>query len=171
MRDCIDWRYILMPIWWLMVPAPTGYDHCQGDDPLTILLSSIPEIRTECFHRPSLWELGIFDGMLSQWRAALFKRRGHCSVNNNSASDCRLTGTSLMEEKLCIDEISNRSILNKFDAESSCLDIRRLASLHGVGADDHSLGRAIADLLRRGRIRCIGGRGRRASYVLASFER
>lgn len=76
-----------------------------------------------------------------------------------------------MEEKLCADEISNQTILNKFDAASACPDMRRLASLHGVGADDHSLGRAIADLLRRGRIRCIGGRGRRASFVLASFER
>jgi DNA-binding GntR family transcriptional regulator len=52
----------------------------------------------------------------------------------------------------------------------SCLDLRQLAARHGVDAANETLARAIADLRRRGKISRIGGRGRRASFVAATFE-
>ena len=66
--------------------------------------------------------------------------------------------------------ISKESVLSKLQ-QRSCLDLRQLAALHGVDAADETLARAVADLRRRGKISCIGGRGARASFVPATFER
>lgn len=65
--------------------------------------------------------------------------------------------------------ISNQSVLHEFRQES-CLDVRKLAALHGVDARNETLCRAILDLERSGKIRRIRGKGRNTSFVLATFE-
>ena len=65
--------------------------------------------------------------------------------------------------------ISKESVLSKLYRQS-CLDLRQLAALHGVDAANETLSMTVADLRRRGKISCIGGRGARASFVLATFE-
>ena len=65
--------------------------------------------------------------------------------------------------------ISTASVLSKLQ-QRACLDLRQLAALHGVDAANETLSRAVADLRRRGKISRIGGRGARASFVLATFE-
>jgi len=54
--------------------------------------------------------------------------------------------------------------------QESCLDVRKLAALHGVDAGNEKLCRTILDLERDGKIRRIRGKGRNASFVLATFE-
>lgn len=67
------------------------------------------------------------------------------------------------------EKISTESVLSKFRKEL-CLDLRQLAARHGVDAANEALSRIVSDLKRKGRIHRIGGQGRRASYVLATFE-
>lgn len=55
--------------------------------------------------------------------------------------------------------------------QESCLDLRQLAALHGTDVANDTLLKAIADLMRRGKITRIGGRGPRTSFVPATFER
>lgn len=65
--------------------------------------------------------------------------------------------------------ISEHSVLRRLHQES-CLDLRQLAALHGVGSGNEALARAVAGFRRRGKIAWIGGRGARRSFVPASFE-
>lgn len=67
------------------------------------------------------------------------------------------------------EKISKESVLLEFRKEP-CLDLRHLAVQHGVNAANELLSRAISDLERNGKIRRIGGKGRHASFVLATFE-
>lgn len=68
------------------------------------------------------------------------------------------------------ESLSKRNILEKFH-ENYCLDVRHLAGLCGVEADEAVLWRMLHDLAGEGRIRRIGGRGRRTSFMVSSFER
>ena len=54
--------------------------------------------------------------------------------------------------------------------ENACLDLRRLSGALGVRPQDEALSHGVRDLLRRGRIHRISGPGRRASFVITSFE-
>ncbi|MBZ0131656.1 MAG: hypothetical protein K8F53_03505 [Rhodocyclaceae bacterium] len=65
--------------------------------------------------------------------------------------------------------ISKESILKLFRKES-CLDLRKLAARHSVDTDDAMLTKVVGNLERNGKIRRIGGIGRRAAFVLATFE-
>ena len=65
--------------------------------------------------------------------------------------------------------ISNESIMNVF-RQDTCLDLRKLAVKLGVDTANALLKRVIGHLERNGKIRRIGGKGRRTSFVLATFE-
>ena len=65
--------------------------------------------------------------------------------------------------------VTSQSILNNLYLHS-CLNLRQLAVLHGVDAANDALVTAVTDLKRKGCIRPIGGQGRRASFVLATFD-
>jgi len=65
--------------------------------------------------------------------------------------------------------VSPNSILRKLRLHA-CLNVRKLAALHGVDATSEALAAAVADLKRRGRIRSTGCRGRHAAFVLATFD-
>lgn len=76
-----------------------------------------------------------------------------------------MTTARLAAEKICA-----ASILHKLHQEA-CLDLRQLAAVHGVSSDDPMLFKMLRDLERRGKIRRIGGgKGRRTSFVLSSFD-
>jgi len=65
--------------------------------------------------------------------------------------------------------VSPQSILRKLH-QHTCLNVRKLAALHGVDASSEALAAAIADLNRRGRIHSTGCRSRHAAFVLATFD-
>ena len=65
--------------------------------------------------------------------------------------------------------VTSQSVLSKLHLHS-CLNLRQLAVLHGVDAANDALLTAVTDLKRKGCIRPIGGQGRRASFVLATFD-
>lgn len=65
--------------------------------------------------------------------------------------------------------ISKEAVLKVF-RQQSCLDLRKLAARLGVGAGNAILSMVIGDLARRGQIRRLGGKGRHAIFILATFE-
>lgn len=68
-----------------------------------------------------------------------------------------------------VNSISNESVLNAF-RQSACLDLRKLAVQLGVDTANTVLTMVIGNLERNGKIRRIGGKGRHALFVLATFE-
>ena len=54
--------------------------------------------------------------------------------------------------------------------KDTCLDLRQFSARLGVDADSESLSRTLEDLRRHGKIRHICGKGRRAMFILATFE-
>lgn len=84
-------------------------------------------------------------------------------------NEAQYEGDGYRRTELTTATVSTKSVLSKLHKQS-CLDLRQLAALHGVDAADETLSRAVADLRRRGKIARIGGRGARASFVLATFE-
>ena len=84
-------------------------------------------------------------------------------------NDAQYERAGARRTKLTTTTVSKESVLSKLQ-KWSCLDLRQLAALHGVDAANETLSKAVADLRRRGKIACIGGRGARASFVLATFE-
>ena len=72
--------------------------------------------------------------------------------------------------EMTVATISKESVLSELQKQS-CLDLRQLAALHGTDVANDTLLKAIADLMRRGKITRIGGRGPRTSFVPATFER
>ncbi|QDX82317.1 hypothetical protein B9N43_14355 [Denitratisoma sp. DHT3] len=72
--------------------------------------------------------------------------------------------------QLNAEKISSASILHRLHQEA-CLDLRQLAALHHVASDDPMLFKTLQALERAGKIRRIGGgKGRRTSFVLSSFD-
>ena len=67
------------------------------------------------------------------------------------------------------DTISNESILNVF-RQNTCLDLRKLAVRLGVDTANGMLTTVVDELERNGKICRIGGKGRRTSFVLTTFE-
>lgn len=65
--------------------------------------------------------------------------------------------------------ISKESVLKLF-REESCLDLRKLAARYSVDTGDAMLTMVVGNLERNGKIRRIGGTGRRVAFVLATFE-
>jgi hypothetical protein len=68
-----------------------------------------------------------------------------------------------------MNSISNDSVLNVF-RQNTCVDLRRLAVQLGVETTNAALAMVIGNLKRNRKIRRIGGKGRHASFVLATFE-
>lgn len=68
-----------------------------------------------------------------------------------------------------VDSISNESVLNVF-RQNAFLDLRKLAVKLGVDTLNVALAMAVGNLERNGKIRRIGGKGRHALFVLATFE-
>lgn len=65
--------------------------------------------------------------------------------------------------------ISTDSVLKIF-RQDAFLDLRKLAVRLGVGTANSMLAAVIGNLLRNGKIRRIGGKGRHTLFVLATFE-
>lgn len=65
--------------------------------------------------------------------------------------------------------ISRASILGAF-AHDPCLELRHLASRHGVSIDCQNLLASLSTLERDGCVKRLGGKGRRAVFVLSSFD-
>jgi len=65
--------------------------------------------------------------------------------------------------------ITESSILRVL-REKPCLDLRRLSQMLGVRPHDEAFARSVRRLLLGGRIHRISGSGRRASFVITSFE-
>ncbi len=65
--------------------------------------------------------------------------------------------------------ISKESVLKVLRKEM-CLGLSRLAARHGVDANNETLARTVNDLERHGKIHRVAGKGRHASFVLATFE-
>jgi len=65
--------------------------------------------------------------------------------------------------------ITKRSVLRALH-EKHCLDARRLSFALGVEPDNEMLCKSVQDLLREGRIHCVGRSGRRCWFVATSFE-
>lgn len=68
-----------------------------------------------------------------------------------------------------VNSISSESVLNAF-RQNACLDLRKLAVQLGVDTANAVLTMVIGNLERSGKIRRIGGKGRHAWFVLATFE-
>ncbi len=68
-----------------------------------------------------------------------------------------------------VNSISNESVLNVF-RQNAFLDLRKLAFQLGVDTASSMLTAVIGNLQRNGKIRRIGGKGRHALFVLATFE-
>lgn len=68
-----------------------------------------------------------------------------------------------------LNSISNDSVL-KVLRRDACLDLRKLAVQLGVDTTNVMLMMVIGNLERNGKIRRIGGKGRHALFVLATFE-
>ena len=67
------------------------------------------------------------------------------------------------------DPISGQTVLGAF-GNASCLGRRQLATLLGIDGDDPLLARLLGELQRQGHIVRVRGKGRQASYLLATFE-
>lgn len=65
--------------------------------------------------------------------------------------------------------IPRASILGAF-AQDPCLELRQLASRHGVSIDCHNLLASLSSLERDGCVKRLGGKRHRAVFVLSSFE-
>lgn len=65
--------------------------------------------------------------------------------------------------------ISAESVLQVL-RRSTCIDLRRLAGQLGVDTANATLRMVIGKLERNRKIRRLGGSGRRALFVLATFE-
>ncbi len=91
-------------------------------------------------------------------------------MNRHTMNDAQYGLEGASRTRSVTTTVSQESVLSTL-LRRSCLDLRQLAALHGVDAANETLARAVADLRRRGKISCIGGRGARASFVLATFER
>jgi len=68
-----------------------------------------------------------------------------------------------------VNSISNESVLNVF-RQNAFLDLRKLAVKLGVDTLNAALAMVVGNLERNGKIRRIGGKGRHALFVLATFE-
>lgn len=76
----------------------------------------------------------------------------------------------MMIARLNTEKISTASILHRLHRDV-CLDLRQLAALHHVASDDPMLFKTLHNLERAGKIRRIGGgKGKRTSFVLSSFD-
>ncbi|GAB1393859.1 hypothetical protein MASR1M60_20230 [Rhodocyclaceae bacterium] len=65
--------------------------------------------------------------------------------------------------------ISADAVLNVFRQEA-CLAVRKLAGLLHVDCNDARLMLVINNLKRAGKLKRIAGRGRRALFILSTFE-
>lgn len=65
--------------------------------------------------------------------------------------------------------ISRSSILLAF-AEHPCLELRQIATKHGVAIDSRDLIASLASLERDGCVQRLRGKRHRALFVLSSFE-
>ena len=68
-----------------------------------------------------------------------------------------------------VNSISNESVLNVF-RQNAFIDLRKLAVKLGVDTLNAALAMVVGKLERNGKIRRIGGKGRHALFVLATFE-
>lgn len=68
-----------------------------------------------------------------------------------------------------VNSISNESVLNVF-RQNAFIDLRKLAVKLGVDTLNAALAMVVDNLERNGKIRRIGGKGRHALFVLATFE-
>ncbi|MBP8286524.1 MAG: hypothetical protein KAX57_06755 [Rhodoferax sp.] len=68
-----------------------------------------------------------------------------------------------------VNSISNESVLNVF-RQNAFIDLRKLAVKLGVDTLNAALAMVVGNLERNGKIRRIGGKGRHALFVLATFE-
>lgn len=65
--------------------------------------------------------------------------------------------------------ISRASILGVF-AHDPCLELRQIASRHGVSINCHDLLASLSSLEREGCVKRLGGKGHRAVFILSSFD-
>ena len=68
-----------------------------------------------------------------------------------------------------VNSISNESVLNVF-RQNAFIDLRKLAVKLGVDTLNAALAMVVGNLERNGKIRRVGGKGRHALFVLATFE-